>query len=227
MSSFNKMLAEKMFNVVSEEDLREKLHGNWTDLTDVEFNSICDCLSKFENPRYLEIGVWWGGNFIKIAKYLEEKFSDYYLTGVDLFEYLITQQEEDQTHAILNKWNILNVAFKDELEHVIRSVGIDKFSLEMGMSHDTVRSLNQTFDVFFIDGNHTFDQTLKDAEACLEKSKKGSFLIFHNASNNIPPDPQYIEKDGGPWRVCELLRDREELRYIDLLDRCAVLEVVK
>ena len=227
MSQFNLHLSQQMFGVGSEEELREKLHGQWTDLTDSEFQSICDCLDRFDNPSYLEIGVWWGGNFIKVANYLNSLFSDYHLTGVDLFESLIAQQGEDQTHAILNKWNILNVSFRDDLDQAIRNTGIDKFSLKMGMSHTTVSSLDDKFDVMFIDGNHTFDQTLKDAEACIDKSKKGSFLIFHNASENIEPDPQYIERDGGPWKVCEIMKKRDSLSFIGLFDRCAVFEVIE
>ena len=75
--------------------------------------------------------------------------------------------------------------------------------------------------------DHTFDQTLKDAEACIRASKIGSFLIFHNASDDIQPDPQYVERDGGPWSVCEKLKERKSLRYVGLFDRCSIFEVVE
>jgi predicted O-methyltransferase YrrM len=227
MSNFNLYLAQKMFGVDSEDELREKLHGQWTDLTEVEFLSICNHLDKFKNPKYLEIGVWWGGNFIKVANYLSNNFSDYHLTGVDLFESLISQQAQDQTHDIFNKWNILNVSFKGDLEQAIKNTGIENFTLKMGMSHETVEKLEEKYDVLFIDGNHTFDQTLKDAEACIRASKIGSFLIFHNASDDIQPDPQYVERDGGPWSVCEKLKERKSLRYVGLFDRCSIFEVVE
>jgi len=223
---FNKHLSEKMYGVSTEADLRKLLYGTRTDLTAGEFNSICDHLSKFDNPQYLEIGVYFGGNFNKVANFLKNNFKDYHITGVDLFETLMAQDQCDLTHDILNKWNILNVAFKDDLSDFLQSSGIENFSLVMGFSDTAVKNLESAFDVMFIDGNHTFDQTLKDAEACLERSKKGSFLIFHNASSDIEPDPQYIEKDGGPWRVCELLKKRDSLRHVGLFDRCSIFEVI-
>ena len=119
------------------------------------------------------------------------------------------------------------VYFKGDLEQAIKNTGIERFNLEMGMSHETVSDLDRKYDVLFIDGNHTFEQTLKDAEACIQVSKKGSFLIFHNASNNIQPDPQYIERDGGPWKVCETLKKRDGLLFTGLFDRCSIFEVVK
>tara|TARA_Y100001973_G_C5186124_1_gene327949 strand:+ start:1103 stop:1786 length:684 start_codon:yes stop_codon:yes gene_type:complete len=226
---FNRHLAEKMYGVTNETDLRKKLYGTRTDLTDIEFTCICDTLSKFTNPKYLEIGVYFGGNFFKVANFLKNGFSSYHITGVDLFESIAKYSATgvSLTHDVLNKWNILNVAYESDLSNFLKDSEVENFSLIRGVSDLAVREIDGTFDVMFIDGNHTFDQTLKDAESCLKKSKKGSFLIFHNASNNIQPDPQYIEKDGGPWAVCEKLKLDDRLKYSGLFDRCAIFEVTK
>ena len=114
---------------------------------------------------------------------------------------------------------------KTNVEIFLENQGLKNFEFRQGNSNEVVSGLKEKFDVFFIDGNHTFEQTLKDAVACIERSKNGSFLIFHNASDNIVPDPQYVERDGGPWKVCEQLKERNDLKYIDLFDRCAVFEV--
>jgi len=226
---FNRLLAEKMYGVSNESDLRKKLYGTRTDLTDDEFKCICDTLSRFSNPKYLEIGVYFGGNFFKVASFLKNKFDSYHVTGVDLFESIVKYSATgvSLTHDILNKWNILNVAYESDLSNFLKESGVESFSLVKGVSDIAVREIDDIFDVMFIDGNHTFEQTLKDAESCLKKSKKGSFLIFHNASNSIQPDPQYIEKDGGPWAVCEKLKEDVRLKYIGLFDRCAIFEVAK
>jgi predicted O-methyltransferase YrrM len=226
---FNRRLAEEMYGVTNEADLRKKLYGTRTDLTDAEFTCICNFLSRFNNPKYLEIGVYFGGNFLKVANFLKENKENYHLTGVDLFESIAqySAMGPDLTHDILNKWNILNVAYEADLFKFLKSCEINSFDLVRGVSDKAVREIDKTFDVMFIDGNHTFDQTLKDAESCMERSKVGSFLIFHNASSDIQPDPQYIEKDGGPWAVCEKFKSDDRLKYIGLFDRCSVFEVIK
>tara|TARA_B100000686_G_scaffold350370_2_gene446166 strand:- start:1087 stop:1869 length:783 start_codon:yes stop_codon:yes gene_type:complete len=225
-SAFNERLAYEMYGVSSESDLRDALYGTRTDLTEPEYRCIIEHLKKFDNPAYLEIGVYFGGNFTKVLSFLEENNENFKAVGVDLFESLLDAQNENQTHDIVNKWNILNVAFKDDLERFLKGSGFTNFEFIQGNSDRVVASLDQKFDVFFIDGNHTFDQTLKDANACIEKSKKGSFLIFHNASDNMVPDPQYVKRDGGPWKVCEQLKNSNDLRYVGLFDRCAVFEVL-
>ena len=39
-------------------------------------------------------------------------------------------------------------------------------------------------------------------------------------------DDQYVARDGGPWLVCDELSKREDIEYVGLYDRCAVLRVV-
>jgi len=225
MNDFNSHLANKYYGVDNEKDLRDKLYGLRTDLTDPEHEIILSYLEKFDSPRYCEIGVYFAGNFKKVNDWLSKNKKDFHMFGVDLFEQLASQDSNIQTHDLYNKWNILNVAYKDDLHAALKDFGCDKFSLHMGSSDKTVKTISEKCDVFFIDGNHTFDQTLLDAEACIEMSKPGTILIFHNASNSIQPDPQYVERDGGPWAVCNLLKQMPNIEYIELVDRCAVLKV--
>ncbi len=222
---FNQQLAYQMYGVTNEKDLRDKLYGTRTDLSPGEVDVILECLSEFDAPRYCEIGVYFGGNFKAVNDWLRENKEDFQMYGVDLFEDLQSEIQEGQTHDLYNKWNILNVAFSGELESALKSFGCEKFTLCKGRSENTTRELPEKCDVFFIDGNHTYAQTLADAEACLESAKPGSYLVFHNASDDIQPDPQYVALDGGPWAVCELLKSRDNLTYKKIVDRCVVMRV--
>lgn len=222
---FNAPLAFKMFGVDTEEALRAKLAGTRTDLTPDETASILACLNEFDSPRYCEIGVYFGGNFNLINEWLRDNKKDFHMFGIDLFEDLEGEPQTEQTHDLYNKWNILNVASKEGLEASLNDMGAIKFSLHKGRSDEIPQSLPEKCDVFFIDGNHSYAQALADANACLLNAKKGSYLVFHNASNNIEPDPQYVARDGGPWAVCELLSQRENLSYVRLVDRCGILRV--
>ena len=223
--TFNRNLAHQMYGVTNEKDLRDKLYGTRTDLTDPEFETIVEFLEEFNTPQYCEIGVYFGGNFKRVNEWLTNNKESFHMFGVDLFERLESEVQHTQTHDLYNKWNILNVAFKDELDSALSKFGCANYSLHIGNSHATVRQLPKSCDVFFIDGNHTYAQTLADAESCITVANNPAYLIFHNASNSIKPDPQYVARDGGPWAVCNILKERKNVEYVKLVDRCAVLKI--
>lgn len=208
--------------------LRKSFYGQKTDVTKSELDCILKYLDMFERPMYVEIGVYFGGTFAAVLRHLQLRTVHYRAIGVDLFEDLAheTRDPARQAHDIVNKYNILNAAYKEELEVALQHQGLAQFELRLGQSHEVVAQIDELADVFFIDGNHRYQQTMLDAQACLNKAKVGSYLIFHNASTTIPPDPQYVSFDGGPWKVCEELSADRRLEYVELVGRCAVLRVV-
>ena len=223
---FNSHLANAMFGVSTETQLREKIYCTRSDLTEVEKNTITNFLSKFASPTYCEVGVYFGGNFDHVLAWLINNKESFHCFGVDLFESLAAQSQENQTHDLYNKWNILNVAYRDDLESALSSRSRENFTLLAGNSDTVVSNMQESCDVYFLDGNHTYEQTMKDAEACIAKSKAGAYLIFHNASKNIPPDDQYVKRDGGPYKVCKDLLTRPNVEFVGLYDRCCVLTVI-
>lgn len=222
---FNSHLAYKMFGVETEEELRSELYGTRSDLTQPERDSIINCLNEFESPKYCEVGVYFGGNFDKILSWLGSNKENYFCYGVDLFEDLSNENQGDQTHDLFNKWNILNVAYRESLSSALESRERKNFELLKGNSHIVVSEMEEPCDVYFLDGNHTYAQTRLDAMACIEKANPGAYLVFHNASKDIPPDDQYVARDGGPWQVCEELSKQDNIEYVGLFDRCAVLRI--
>jgi len=223
--SFNRGLAQSMFGVGTEKELRDKLYGRWSDLTPAENGCILRRLSEFDEPKYCEIGVYFGGNFFNVSEFLKSSKENYYMYGIDLFENLITETQESQTHDLFNKWNMLNISVHGELTEALRNFGSEKFSLLKGYSHRIAAHLPEKCDVFFIDGNHTYEQTMLDALACSKRASGGSYLIFHNASDNIKPDPEYVEEDGGPHRVVEDLCKDDKFEFVERIERCAVVRV--
>jgi hypothetical protein len=196
-----------------------------SDLSLGEFKAITDCLDKFDNPTYVEVGVYFGGNLFKILNYLRKNRTKYKVLGVDLFEDLgEIAGKEDNTHHITNSWSKLNVADSKTLDKMLRDEGHSSFELIKGYSDKVLRDLPEEFDVIFIDGNHTFDQTLGDALAAFRKAKKDSYFVFHNATNDKQPDKQYVARDGGTWKVCEELKGYESMEFIGLFDRSAVFK---
>ena len=80
----------------------------------------------------------------------------------------------------------------------------------MGYSDDVVPTLEKEYDVIFIDGNHTYKQCKKDFHMAFDKSKIGTFFIFHNAGIEEVED---CYPDGGPFKVCEELKKDDRLDY--------------
>jgi hypothetical protein len=184
-------------------------------------------LEIFRSPTYAEIGVYFGGTFSKVLEYLKKNKKEYWAHGFDLFEDLQNETfGNNQTHDIKNKWNILNVAFKDELKESLKRKGFNKFSLHKGCSSKKVDETNMTVDLGFIDGNHTYNQTKLDFEAILKKCQKGSVIVFDNSSNDIEPDPRYVNLDGGPWKVCQELKKDNRVKFLNQIHRCSYFELM-
>lgn len=56
---------------------------------------------------------------------------------------------------------------------------INKIYIHRGLSGDIVPTFkNESFDIIFIDGNHTKRYVLEDSIICLNKIKKGGWIIF-------------------------------------------------
>ena len=225
---FNKRVAIEHYGVDNEKDLRDKITGDRPGISFEETNEIIEYLSKFQSPVYAEIGVYFGGTFSNILKYLKKNKKSYQAHGFDLFEDLENEFfGEGQTHDIKNKWNILNVAYKSDLEKILTGKGFTSFYLHKGRSDKKVREQNITISVALIDGNHTYDQCLLDFEAVYSKCQKGSIIVFDNSSDNIEPDPRYVRLDGGPWKVCQELKEDSRVKFLKQVRRCSYFEVAE
>ena len=209
---------------IKEKEFRDELYGSRTDLSEIETQCILELLNKFDEPRYLEIGVYFCGTFRKVLDFLSQNKENYYATGVDLFELIAEENSGEQTHKIINKWRMLNVALHKDIVDFLEDKGYENFTLVKGHSDKVLDSEKFDMDLYFIDGNHTYLQTKKDAESCILSGGAGSYIVFHNASNDQVPDIHYVERDGGPWKVCEELKLDPRVEFVEKADRCVVFK---
>tara|TARA_Y100000034_G_C6849853_1_gene385431 strand:- start:479 stop:1102 length:624 start_codon:yes stop_codon:yes gene_type:complete len=185
-----------------------------SDVTDEEFNAIYDVVKSInkEHIDYLEIGCNAGGTLVRLLNKSNKENINVHLTGIDLFEDIVyeTQNPKEQTHR--HSEDYINTAKKYELEYELMRNGFsNKFELIKGYSDNIVPLLDKNFDVIFVDGNHTYKQCKKDLYLSFEKSKIGSYFIFHNAGIE-EVEPYY--PDGGPYKVCEELKQNKNLEYV-------------
>lgn len=201
-----------------------------SDVSEAERAIIFDALSTWKTPRYLEVGINFGGTFRAVLAYLQKNFVDFSMVGIDLFEDFINHIDDPrQTHqtylrkeegnragAVSHEGKLLRVAYRDALEIALwREFGRERFTLIKGFSNKEIDKLVQEFDVAFIDGNHSYNQTMIDYEAVMRHVQPGSIILFHNATQ--------IEADtypgGGPWQVCLDLRKDDRVEDNGLKER--------
>ena len=207
---------------MTDKELKDRLYGAQPGIETEELTEMIRILDGYEKPVYGEIGVYFGGTFKNILDFLKSNKREYKAYGFDLFEDLLKEDfKKKQTHELYNKWNILNVADKRELEIKLHELGHKNFELIKGSSEKTVPLINNLFDVFFIDGNHTYEQTKLDFQCAIKKCTTGSVIIFDNSSEDIEPDPRYVAADGGPWKLCEELKSDDSVSFIKKINRCS------
>lgn len=134
--------------------------------------------------RYLEIGVRNGGTFLNVD------FPD--KTGVDPeFRFNITPYENSTDVHLF-------------------PITSDKFFGKLPGIQEQVYSGKPEFDLIFIDGMHTYKQSMKDFTNSLEYSHPNTIWIFDDVIPSDPysalPDPQksakmrsYVNLSGTPW----------------------------
>lgn len=201
-----------------------------SDVSQQERDVIFEALKQWPTPRYLEVGINFAGTFKAVMMHLHSTRSDYTMIGVDLFEDFIQHLDDpDQTHqssplpkervgAVVHEGQQLRVAYHETVEAALETeirrsrirTSKGTFELIKGNSTNEIHRLEgKEFDVVFIDGNHTYEQTLLDFEASLQRTHPGSIILFHNAMEHEYP------QDGGPWRVCqELEKDPRVASYV-------------
>lgn len=179
------------------------------DLTMAEFNTILSILCDLERTRtfvrYLEVGVFGGGN-IKFLKANTQKTT---FTGIDLFEDF--QCSSDNTH----------VSGTYTLDSVQRVLGND-VRLIKGNSEIVLPTLNGKFDFIFIDGNHSYAATKEDFMNSISLLAPGGYVGFHNCSSWGEPDVLYNKTDGGPWKVTQEIRRMPEWYLEAEIDRVRI-----
>lgn len=201
-----------------------------TDLLPTETNEIIYALGGYGGViSYLEIGVNFGGTFKNVIDHCRTHCLEFQAVGVDLFEDFVDHLDDpNQTHrainpdlppregAVVHDGTQLRVPAKDTLENALVDSGCYNFELLKGNSDTVVSGIDKMFNVIFIDGNHTYDQTKLDFEAAVSKCVNGGMIFFHNASKY---EADNLYTDGGPWKLCCELRDDARLKDHGLVER--------
>lgn len=138
---------------------------------------------KFQVMNYLEIGTWRGESVANVAPLVEKAYT-LNLPDSDL-EKLGKSENYINSHGFFSK----------KLSNVIHL---------KGNSHTfDFASLNQKFDMIFIDGDHHYESVKKDTETAFKLLKnENSIIVWHDYASN----PETIRWDvlSGIYDACPL-----------------------
>lgn len=201
----------------------EEMYCKYTDVTFEEHSKMMKYLLSFENPIYVEVGVYFGGHFKKVLEDLKSEVVSLAI-GIDLFEDIAYEIDDKniQSHQIfrgdqngIGAHAGVNVAHVEKLQQILLDQGYKNFSLYKGCSDQTIRQLSFMPNMFFIDGNHTYKQVSLDVEAAYTKSNKGTVIVLHNSS--FDKDLDYF--GGGPYKLSEEMRNDDRFEFLDRIER--------
>ena len=165
-----------------------------------------------EQVNYLEIGIFGGGT----THFLKENTEKTAFFGVDLFEDFVLDEKNTHVGDVFRREDVQEFLG----EHVV---------LYKGTSEIVLPILPPMFDLIFIDGDHSYEATMRDFLNASKILRGTGFLAFHNTgaykeSDNWSDDRYIQEFDGGPWRVCEQLKADPFMRFVGKVERLQVFQ---
>ncbi len=141
----------------------------------------------------LEVGSYLGKASIAIAMGAEK------VLCIDTF--LAVTDKHDKHGNLLQTGNCLP-AFLNNIE------GYENISYIQGLSEEIVPTLeDESFDLIYVDGDHSYEGVKKDIICCWPKLKKGGLMVFHDYSerDEFPPEDMRFTIRGVGIAVRELL----------------------
>ena len=132
--------------------------NNWFDVNSDTWPEILKCFSKHSNINILEVGSYEGRSSI----WFGQNFPNSKITCVDIF--------------IRNKEKIFDANINEvKLQKRIKKI--------KGHSYNALKSINDKFDIIYIDAGHTAQEAITDLCLSWPMLKIGGILIFDDYSH--------------------------------------------
>jgi predicted O-methyltransferase YrrM len=130
-------------------------------------------------------------------------------------------------HTVTNWNDTRSVETLPMIENNIRTLGLTRYvEIVRKTSDDAVKGWDQTIDLLFIDGDHTYDGVRRDWEAFSPFLGEFGVTVFHDTIWDLNPDPKWYREDMGVPRFVEDLR-REGYPVLTINKDCGVSIVQK
>jgi hypothetical protein len=133
----------------------------------------CD---QLVNPRLLEIGVFRGEFLDYIVKHCAIESID----AVDLFEGITCSGNVDGNYVVEYDVGKSYVELCEKYKHVSDHIRIHKSD-----SSTFLKNVATTYDIIYIDGDHSYEGVKKDLVAAYLKIKNGGYIMGHDYEMNM------------------------------------------
>jgi hypothetical protein len=166
--------------------------------------------NKLTNPKILEIGVFKG----EFLHYLEKNCNWSSIDAVDLFEGITCSGDADGN----------NVAYHDVgkgyLELVEKYKENPNIKIHKSNSiHFLQNQEDNTYDIIYIDGDHSYNGVKQDLMNAFKKIKNGGYIMGHDYEMNMKKAKNYYEF-GVKQAVDEFCKTHNQFVIAKAMDGC-------
>lgn len=146
---------------------------NYTTLVENEVRDelIFPVLGK--GQTYVEIGVFVGGNILRVHDFSISNNLNLSITGIDNFRFDNISPESFKWAGVDSSENFESYVRRN-LEHTNISL-INSYSEKAVLSFE-----NESIDILFIDGDHDYTAVLNELVQWIPKVKDGGYIIGHD-----------------------------------------------
>jgi len=144
-------------------------------LTEGDVRFLWDLASSLpNNGTYLEIGSWMGLSTILAANAL--------LANLNLGAKIFAVDVWGYTEEFKNYDEVKNGTLYEIFLQNVKRANMEHFVVPIrGKSSEILKDIDETFDLIFIDGDHTFEGAYSDIDSAFSKKKRDGRILGHDA----------------------------------------------
>jgi len=156
-----------------------KLRGWFDPITEKWYR---DKINTIKNGKIVEIGVFGGASILSTVDICIK--NNNIICGIDPWEKMVNMNGEDiKDVKKLKQAQKLLLDHRLNLQKIIKELGYKHIKLIQGLSGDKKildKFENESLDLIFIDGNHSYIGALSDLQLWEPKLKKSGTLVGHD-----------------------------------------------
>jgi hypothetical protein len=159
----------------------------------------------------VEIGTFVGGNLCRVAQMIKDSKKPIIIIGIDNFHFAnISTQALDSVNLKFEGYDIKHASFYNTLMNNINDNDLNDYIdiIDSDSIKASVLFANNSIDLLFLDGSHSYPYVGNELKAWLPKVKNGGIISGHDwpaggiqqaVKENIFKPVQVVSSNGAYW----------------------------